>query len=277
MPGRQWLGGLVVGAVLSVGLSADAMADQSVERGRYLIEHRRLRQLPHAAGTGWAAGRHLAGGLVIEEGIHAQTPNITPDVETGIGGWTDPQIIRAIREGKRPDGTMIGPPMPDRALPRHLRRDVEAIVAYLRPCRRWSTSRAPATPSRCRRATATGRIGGRGRARRSGCLRRLSGRAAGHCIECHTPLSANPGSGTSSTGWAPAASSSPAPGASRCRQHHPHRPRRLDRRGDRAITTGVRPDGEPLFPPMAFPYYANIDERDLQALIAYLRSLPPME
>src|SRR5512134_1182958 len=30
--------------------------------------------------------------------------NITPDRETGIGGWTDQQIVDAIRLGRRPDG-----------------------------------------------------------------------------------------------------------------------------------------------------------------------------
>ena len=43
--------------------------------------------------------------------IRAVVPNITPDPETGIGRWTDAQISTAIREGRRPDGSIIGPPM----------------------------------------------------------------------------------------------------------------------------------------------------------------------
>ena len=39
-------------------------------------------------------------------------PNITMDPETGIGGWSDEEIIAAVREGRRPDGLIIGPPMP---------------------------------------------------------------------------------------------------------------------------------------------------------------------
>lgn len=34
-------------------------------------------------------------------------PNITPDVETGIGGWTDAQIMAAIREGVGADGASL--------------------------------------------------------------------------------------------------------------------------------------------------------------------------
>ena len=40
------------------------------------------------------------------------------------------------------------------------------------------------------------------------------------------------------------------------------------------ITTGVRPDGSRLKPPMGTAYYANMSAGDLDALVAYLRSLP---
>jgi hypothetical protein len=43
-----------------------------------------------------------------------------------------------------------------------------------------------------------------------------------------------------------------------------------------AITEGVRADGSKLMPPMPFDYYRNIDARDLDAIVAYLRSLPPL-
>jgi mono/diheme cytochrome c family protein len=41
------------------------------------------------------------------------------------------------------------------------------------------------------------------------------------------------------------------------------------------ITTGVRPDGTRLKPPMGTAYYARMAPADLDALVAYLRSLPP--
>ena len=65
-------------------------------------------------------------------GFDANAPNITPDKETGIGNWTDAQIIASIREGKRPDGTIIGPPMPIGLYPGMSDDDANAIVAYLR-------------------------------------------------------------------------------------------------------------------------------------------------
>ena len=36
--------------------------------------------------------------------------NIIPDPQTGIGKWTDAQLALAIREGVRPDKSLIGPP-----------------------------------------------------------------------------------------------------------------------------------------------------------------------
>ena len=41
------------------------------------------------------------------------------------------------------------------------------------------------------------------------------------------------------------------------------------------IATGVRPDGNMRKPPMGTAYYATMKPADLNALVAYLRSLPP--
>src|SRR5688572_17790774 len=59
-------------------------------------------------------------------------PNLTPDVETGIGRWTDDMLLRAIREGISHDGRVLHQQMwysSFRALPDD---DAESIVAYLR-------------------------------------------------------------------------------------------------------------------------------------------------
>ena len=44
----------------------------------------------------------------------------------------------------------------------------------------------------------------------------------------------------------------------------------------RAITAGVRKDGEPLFPFMPYPIYSQLSEQDAHAIVAYLRTLPPI-
>jgi hypothetical protein len=45
----------------------------------------------------------------------------------------------------------------------------------------------------------------------------------------------------------------------------------------RAITKGIRRDGSPLKPPMGFAFYANMTDADLDALVAYLRTVPAKE
>lgn len=59
-------------------------------------------------------------------------PNLTPDKETGLGGWTDVQMMAAFQTGVRPDGRMLAPIMPWRALAALTREDAQAVVAYLR-------------------------------------------------------------------------------------------------------------------------------------------------
>lgn len=58
--------------------------------------------------------------------------NITPDVETGIGGWSDGEIARAIREGVSRDGEALFPIMPWFMYTQMGDEDVAAVIAYLR-------------------------------------------------------------------------------------------------------------------------------------------------
>jgi mono/diheme cytochrome c family protein len=79
-------------------------------------------------------GKEFAGGFHIVEPpiIDVYAANITPDPETGIGAWTDEEIITAIREGKNKEGKIIFPPMPVPTYNAMSDDDVKAIVAYLR-------------------------------------------------------------------------------------------------------------------------------------------------
>ena len=45
----------------------------------------------------------------------------------------------------------------------------------------------------------------------------------------------------------------------------------------RAITTGVSKDGNALFPVMPYSHYGTIDRKDIEAIIAYLRTIPAIE
>lgn len=58
--------------------------------------------------------------------------NITPHPKTGIGGWTDAQIIEAIRSGRRPNGERLIPVHPYTVFNGMAEGDLKAMVAYLR-------------------------------------------------------------------------------------------------------------------------------------------------
>jgi mono/diheme cytochrome c family protein len=137
---RAVLMGTLLASVAFVHESAKAQSKpsaQQVARGKYLASFGGCMDC-HTPGYFFGKpdmARHLAGSEVGFEvpglGIF-HGPNLTPDKETGLGGWTDQQIIDALQKGVRPDGRTLAPIMPWRALANLTPEDAQAIVAYLR-------------------------------------------------------------------------------------------------------------------------------------------------
>jgi mono/diheme cytochrome c family protein len=123
--------------------------------------------------------------------------NITPDRQTGIGTWTDEQIITAIRLGRRPNGERLLPVHPFTVFNGMAEEDLKAVVAFLRttpPVNRanqpkkitmplfesvflptWLAAFAPKETPPPKAPTS-------GTARGEYLVR-----AVGHCGECHSP------------------------------------------------------------------------------------------
>ncbi|HZH26491.1 MAG TPA: hypothetical protein VEY95_04840 [Azospirillaceae bacterium] len=59
-------------------------------------------------------------------------PNLTPDRETGLGDWSEADIIKAVRTGVRPDGRMLAPVMPYPSYGKLTDEDAQAPAAYLK-------------------------------------------------------------------------------------------------------------------------------------------------
>lgn len=77
-------------------------------------------------------GKTFAGGLPMQTPFGTiYSPNITPNKETGIGGWTDKQFIKAVREGIAPDGQYYYPAFPYYYFNKISTDDLLAIKAYL--------------------------------------------------------------------------------------------------------------------------------------------------
>jgi mono/diheme cytochrome c family protein len=268
------------GAAPAVIAPAAAQDAALLERGRYLVE------VTGACGNchtpmgpqGPLPGRHLSGGTVFDEPpFRAVAPNITPDPETGIGRWTDAQLATAIREGKRPDGSLIGPPMPFGFYRGLADRDLAAMVAYLRtvPPVRNATERSvyrmPLPPAYGPPVTSVPPPADTPVARGA----YLAG-AVAHCLECHTPMLPTGQSDMARLGAGGMEFRGPW-GVSVARNITPH-DNGLGGWSDaeiiRAVTQGVSRDGRQLAPPMAFSAYRDMSRQDLADLVAYLRSMP---
>lgn len=110
-----------------------------IERGRYLAEHLLQCFVCHserdwdAPGAPPLPGRKGAGALLSERGDRRiVAPNITPDVETGAGGWTDDMLARAIREGIGHDGRALYWGMWYQSFAGLSDEDLASVIVYLR-------------------------------------------------------------------------------------------------------------------------------------------------
>jgi len=75
-------------------------------------------------------GEHLSGGKIAGDPNMPIVANITPH-ETGLKGWSETDFMRALREGKRKDGTSILPQMPWQAYGQMRDVELKALWAYL--------------------------------------------------------------------------------------------------------------------------------------------------
>ena len=110
--------------------------EDRITRGRYLVTVMDCTgcHTPGALGGQPDTSRYLAGstiGFGFPGGV-VYPPNLTPDQETGLGKWTDAEIIRAFRQGQSRDGRPLVPIMPWPSYAALTPADAQAIVAFLR-------------------------------------------------------------------------------------------------------------------------------------------------
>ena len=125
-------------ALLAAAASRPALADDSqIQRGKYLVQ---VTGCSDCHTPGGMLGqpdmaRYLGGsdvGFAIPGvGIYLGS-NLTSDRETGLGGWSDDQIMAALRTGKTPDGRMLSEIMPYPSFAHLSDQDAQAIVAFLK-------------------------------------------------------------------------------------------------------------------------------------------------
>ena len=236
-------------------------------------------------------GPPLAGGRALETPFGTfYSPNITPDPVHGIGGWSDDDFVRALREGIAPDGSHYYPSFPYTSYTQMRREDMLALKAYL-------FSRDPvARPNRPHDlpwylsyrellwfwklmyfdAGEFEEVAGRPAAWNRGAYLVL---ALGHCAECHSPRNylgaVNAGIRFAGTHSSPGGGAVPniTPDVQTGIGGWP--------RGDVVyfLQTGATPDGDYIGGEMAEVIdegLSHLDRSDLEAMAEYLESLPPV-
>jgi mono/diheme cytochrome c family protein len=268
-------------AVFTAGTAVHA--DTLVERGSYLVNTIMTCGNCHSpkGPPDAVAGKDFSGGLRFNAPpFDVTASNITQDKDTGIGSWSAADIKKLLVDNVRPDGVQLVV-MPTGFYGIITPGDLDAIVAYMQSIKPVSNkvpdpvykmpvkhqifpgAEKPMDPSVFSDKIKYG----------------FYLATVGHCMECHTPRVrgelefASMGSGGQEF---------PGPwGVSVSRNITSSKVKGIgdwtDAEIKRAITQGIDKDGNKLKGPMGYQYYAHMTDADLDAVIAWVRTLPPKD
>jgi mono/diheme cytochrome c family protein len=285
-----------------------AASPEMIARGNYIVNQaascgvchtsRRGGTLKDFLEAGEDTEKYLGGGMyLVVEGVgKVWIPNITQDVETGIGGWSDDEILRALRDGINKDGKLMMPMMPFNSYQYMSDSDAQAVVAYLRTV-------PPVKLDKKREETDLGVMGnffiGRGVAHhlpaqnvRDPDLRNQLKRGEyvmrlGHCWECHSVKGMSPSDINEENFMNGSDEVDPIlekqVGKIYMRNLTPDPETGLGRYSAEqikaALKNGTRLDGKKMAPPMSMfiPHLSGLTDEDMDALVAFLKSLKPVK
>ncbi len=213
-------------------------------------------------------------------------PNITPHPEAGIGRWTEADFLRAMREGVRRDGANYFPAFPYPSYTKVTDADLRDLWAYLRtlpPNAQPSRPHALDFPYGFRFAVTPwkwlfftrGAFAPDPKASPAVNRGAYLVQALGHCGECHTPRNALGGPKRDRV-----LAGGKGPEGKSVANLTPTRLKKLSD-GDlkEFLATGFTPDGDLAGEAMSEVITnttSKLTAEDLAALIAYLRTLPPL-
>ena len=262
----------------------DASAQGNAKRGEYLVK------------AGGCVGCHteekkdataFAGGRALKTPFGTfHGPNITPHPQAGIGGWTEADFIKAMRTGRRPDGANYFPAFPYPSFTKISDADLRDLWAYLRalpPSGRANQPHDLRFPFGWRFLVTFWKWlyftpgpladipGAQPAVNRGAYLTQ----ALGHCGECHTPRNLLGGprrdrllAGGKTPEDKDVANLTPA-----------NLKKWSDKDLAEFLTTGTTPDGDAANATMDEVIRhttSQLTTQDLAAMIAYLRSIPPV-
>lgn len=272
-------------AALSAVWSTAAQAEPSVERGEYLVDGLAACgncHTPRNPDGSFNMDLYMAGGFEFLEppAFEAYSRNITPDVETGIGTWTAEEIVNAIREGHTPEDEKIGPPMPIFMYNLISDDDAMSMAMYLQSI--------PAVHNEVPESTYNIEKPVPGPAPGAAAPSPDDEVAYGeylatvaHCLDCHTPRN-EMGEPDFARAGAGGFGIVELPDGRRLLTANITSDEETgigdwsDEALRRALTEGISANGHILFPIMPSSFFKNATEEDLDAIIAFIRTLPPV-
>lgn len=266
---------------------ASLAADQS--RGQYLVEALAACDNCHTprGPNGYDLSARFSGGSQTFTGKDyvVRGSNISPDKEMGVGEWSDEALGAAIVAGVGRDG-QLAPAMPSDSYRVLTDADRNAIIAFLRaqspvkaqpiaPAQRqgkWSPHPAPGAEAAFDEAELSDKV-----------KRGLYVASIARCMACHSREVDDAPDYVNGLGAGGKIFRTPA-GVSVASNITPHPEKGVGAWTDdeikHAITQGVSRKGEALKPPMstlAKAHFAKMSSEDLDALVAYLRTIPAKE
>jgi mono/diheme cytochrome c family protein len=278
---------VIIFAAALVAAAGGAFAETPVERGSYLVNAFMACDGCHTPRPGgeFNMAKRFSGGLQVwnEKAYTVRGSNITPDRATGIGSWSEADLKRALTEGVRPSGVHLAPQMPFAFYKILTPRDLDAVVAYIRSAEPVSNQVPPPVYKAEAHAVL---IPGAEKPLPEEALRDAVKRGfylatISHCMECH---SRRPDGTQDYANWYGKGGfefTGPfGPVAARNITSHPTKGIGgwTDAEIKRALTQGLGRDGRTFKPPMARQiYFSKMTDDDLAAIVAWVRTIPPLE
>ena len=212
--------------------------------------------------------------------------NLTPDPTTGIGAWSDAEIVRAIRTGTDRDDNVLAPVMPYAWFSGMALRDALAITRYLRTLQPVSheVENDFNLIYRAAEMLVLGAAEAEDRALPPRGATVENGRyLALHvalCADCHTPrggIQNKPDMDMLFAGTDSPPAGFPANPANITPDTATGIGAWTEEEFVRSLRTGVTPDGEEMHPFMPWQQFRDMADDDLRAVYRYLRTVPPID